>query len=417
MLALGLTGQAHAFTLSYGSGGAVTGDQSRYIRALVHEFKAAHPSATVEVEDSTSSYTKPLIDMLMLKDMGKVPDLAVIGMSEWPMLKNNELLGSYSAFLSEAEYKRVLAAIRPELDVQYYGRDFDAHKHGLPFNRSQVLLFVNTSLLPMPKSTVTWVELERMLSEARAKAPADAPKIKLSVSTTDWLAEAMLMNARGDSTAVGREVYLNDPAIRELIAILKRMRDNDLIELTPEMHDSYLHFSDGKVAAAMLSYSSYNSIVHRVPIPVRVIWPPKLEKNIVLVGGGDLVALRNPSKAQDAKTRRDLHDFIMWFYTGPGAGIWSGIVGYPPLTKQALKSPAFQERLAKRPQDRDIYLNPAKWKLHSMFRLDESCYTFKAGRMVRRALEAALATPDVAASLKQSEVQYRQIFGQPCSER
>lgn len=405
---------AQGFMFSFGGGGAVTGDQTRYATELIKRFKSAHPEVDLELKDSTKSYVKPLIDTLMNENTPNTADLAIIGVAEWPVLLKKNMLSPLSKVFAPNELTRIRKSVRSELDVQAYGGNFDARAYSLPFNRSHALLFVNTALLDLKTGDFTWSELEKALSDARQARPQEAQKLKLSLSTGEWIAETLFANARGDSSIVGRQGYFDDPGIRELITTLRRMREHEQIELVKEQHNSYLDFTDGKVAATVLSFSSYNSIVLRSPVPVRVTFPPRLLRRTVTLGGGDLVLLNNPARPLSEKAIRDIHKFIDWFYLGPGASLWSDLVGYPPLTRSALASPTYKERLQRRPQDRDIYSNPRHWQLKSMFRLDETCYTLKARRVAGRAFETALSTQDLQASLLEANKAATKIFEQPC---
>ncbi|MBI3543051.1 MAG: extracellular solute-binding protein [Deltaproteobacteria bacterium] len=396
---------AHAFLLSYGSTGSMTGDHKKFMDELVHSFRLEHPEVNIEVRESTS-YLKPIIETMMSAIGDGSPDVAVVGLVEWPILRQKDLLNPLSVVLSGDELARIRGALRPELTGQYYGKDADGAKYALPFNRAYPILYVNASLLPQLKGEVTWKSLAAALERERAKGGDNVAKLKLTLPLEDWIWEYVLANRRGQPTLAGTRASLADEATRDVVKTLRELRAKGLVDFVPTMQEAYTDFTQGTTAGAVLSFSSYTSVGLRADFKFRILMPPRFERKETILGGGDLVLPRDPKRSMDTKTREDMRAFVKWFYLGKGAAVWSKLVGYLPVTKAAAGDGVFRAKLATRPpEDKAVYLNAGRWRIGSFYRLDRLCNVVKARKAMGDGAREALLGPEPDNALAHTEAQ------------
>lgn len=410
LFALSLSLNAKAFIFSYGSQGTRTGVHTRYIEKLVSEFKKDFPDATVTLKASTS-YLAPVIETLNSQFGESPPDVGIVGSPLWPVLRERKMLRPLSEVLSAAEIAAITKSLRPDLNTQYYGNDASGNTYSLPFNRSFAVLYVNLKAAPdfVDKFSLSWEELGKYL---------EAKKLKLSLPSGDhWIAESVLANALGHTTITHKKVQFTDPHISELIALLRKLKTAGVLELGVNQQESFNDFVGGKAAFTMVSMSSYRLVQSAARFPVQVTMPPKSFSEVAILGGGDLILPLSPQKKQlDAKSKKDIKNFIKWFYTAKGSALWAKYVGYLPVTKQAASSELYTNELKTlRTSDSKVFRNAAQWKIKSDFEVDDYCNVTKLRTILSNAFTAAIAdAPDASVTLRKAEEDATEVLNAPC---
>lgn len=386
---------AFAFVFSYGSAGATTEHHKKSAEALMKAFRSDNPGVEVELRASTS-YLKPISETLMQSFGGDAPDLGVVGLVEWPVLVQKKLLTPLQSVLSNSELAQIRKNIRPELLVQYYGNSINEKDFVLPFNRSIPVLYVNLELLPkFEKISPTWDDLENSLASRK-------PTQQIVISTDDWIAEQILVNARGTPTLIGAKARFTDPSVIKVLERIKAMKDKGLVALAANLHEAYSQFIEGKAAAVLLSQSSYESVLAHAKFQLRISMPPLSNHKVVVLGGGDLIVPLK-GRAQSEKTKRELRTFLKWFYLGRGNGLWASLTGYLPDSKSGENGAEFKKFLSDRPMDAPVYLNKNSWRISSFYHLDEYCRIVKLREAVSNAFRQVLSSADIPLVLNQAE--------------
>lgn len=399
ILVMLLQSPAHAFMLGFGSAGAMTGDQKVFINELLSEFRKAHPDAQIELRDSTS-YIQPIAETLMAKHGSNAPDLGVVGLVEWPVLYRKSLLQPFEAVLSPAELKKIQKSLRPQLTVQYYGARVNDKEFALPFNRSISVMFVNKTLLPkLGDKPPTWKELFATLHKSQRERPSDATAYKIAVPTDDWIAEAILVNARGATTLRGDRAMLTDLRTVEMIKLLHDEAAAKAVAFVPSQHQAYQDFLDRKVAAAIVSLSTFKSIKSRAGFPFAVSLPPDAGSHATVLGGGDLIFTASRDGILTEKERRDIKNFLVWFYLGKGSARWSEISGFLDPRRGSGPEQLYEKH---------------HWRIESLYAINDFCNIVPIRQGVARVFKEAIASDDPAAVLKQGETYLSDLVHQPC---
>ncbi len=405
---------AGAFLFSYGSSGSATGAHIQYIEQLVKEFRLDHPDVVIDVRGATS-YVAPVVESLMYEGSSGVPDLAVVGLPESPMLLEKNRLNPLSTYLNGDDVAAIRKSLRTELDVQYYGPKSASRDYFLPFNRSNLVLYLNTNLLDVgKKSRLTWAELIALLEKKRAALPGLRSRLKVTLPLDDWNFEPMLVSVRGGPTIEHDQVHLNDSATREVVAMLVKLKRSGLLDLVLTQGRAYLDFIQGTTAGALVSMSSYTSVVENAKFLFRILMPPPLKKNIVVIGGGDLLFPKNSAVKMSAKIVKDVRTFVRWYYLERGAALWARLVGYHPVTTSALSNPLFREYVSFRPLDRNVLLNTAHVERQTFYRVDRYCNVVEIRKMLQNGMKEIIDANGSEQVMARVQAELTAFVRKPC---
>ena len=405
---------AKAFLFSYGSSSSATGAHVVLISKLVKEFRLDHPQVQIEVRGA-NSYVAPVVESLMYEGSAGVPEVAVVGIPESPMLLEKNRLNSLSTFLSAGDIREIRQALRKELDVEYYGPNPHAQDYFLPFNRSNLVLYVNTALLDLSNKTqLSWSELAAQLEKQRASAPGLRARLKVTLPLDDWNVEPMFVSVRGGPTIEHEQVHLNDAAAGEVIAMITRLKRSGSLDLVLTQGRAYLDFSQGLTAAALLSMSSYSSVVEGAKFPFRILMPPSIRNKVTVIGGGDLLFPKNATMKMTAQTIKDVRTFVRWFYLERGATLWARLVGYHPVTHAAFKSPLFKEYVSSHSLDRDVLFNTGHWERQTFYRIDRYCNVVELRKLYQDGLKEIFDADDQAPVIARVQSSLTALVRKPC---
>lgn len=407
--------RAQAFVISFGSTGAATGDHALFIARLVEAFRKDYPKAQVELRSSTS-YLQTIIEAVM--DSAQAPpDVGVAGVVDWPVVAHKSVLHPFTEVLSPSELATIHKRVRPMVDVQFYGKGIDSKPIAIPFNRAHPVLFVNDRLLPGLKAiSPSWDDLEQVVLEARAAAPASSrDRLRIAIPTDDWISEYILTNARGKSVQQGMSVELTDKKTIAVVSRLRQLIADGVVYAVATQHDAYVDFMDGQSAGALVTISTFGSVASRKRFPFHITYPPKVSESVYLVSGGDLVLPGAVARLRDPAVKRDIHDFIQWFYLGRGAGLWASMTGYLPVTAQATRDSSYAALAAEHVGSREIFANSEHWTSKGIYNLDEPCNILKLRGALEAAFKAAIDTKkELLEALRAGEANANDVLKRPC---
>ena len=224
--------------------------------------------------------------------------------------------------------------------------------YGLPFMSSNLILYMNTTLLKQagldPAGPKTWDDLARYCKTIKEKTGAYG----LTLASDPWFMEVMLLTA-GTSILSDDEMStnINTKASRDAVKYWRDLKDAGYIRIMASADSAKIMSDVTNQKAAMWFYSTagittFMGMGAKAGFTVNTAFMPKLVNYGTSVGGSNiLISSKGTKQEKDAAW-----EFLKWATATEQTVFTSSKTGYMPSRKSAIDSPTMKAVYAALPQ-------------------------------------------------------------------
>jgi sn-glycerol 3-phosphate transport system substrate-binding protein len=224
--------------------------------------------------------------------------------------------------------------------------------YGLPFMSSNLILYMNTTLLKQagldPSGPKTWDDLARYCKAIKEKTGAYG----LTLASDPWFMEVLLLDA-GTSILSDDEktTNINTKASRDAVKFLRDLKDSGYIRVMASADSAKIMSDVTNQRAAMWFYSTagittFMGMGAKAGFSVNTAFMPKLVNYGTSVGGSNiLISSKGTKQEKDAAW-----EFLKWMTATEQTVFTSSKTGYMPSRKTAIDSPTMKAVYAALPQ-------------------------------------------------------------------
>lgn len=298
--------------------------ESAEMEKLLPDFAAAHPEITVKlVRDNDTSYYDKLTTQIA---GGGGPDIARVEPPKAAQYVASGWTASLGDAVQQDEYFESTLA----------GLTKDGELHGVPQDVSTLALFYRTDLIPTPPGT--WDELK---SDVASVTKDGTYGIGLfggwgAYEFYPWLWQAGAEVLSDDGT----KAVFNSPEAVQALQLWVDLQKNGMPEgmATATEDDLKARFISGKLAMFTSGAWAIQSLKDAGIDGKWAVAPlPKGEQSASVLGGMDLIVLKNSKNQEAAKT------FISWLMQDSVQKQWASDLSYIPVKASMYDDPTFKD--------------------------------------------------------------------------
>ncbi len=278
---------------------------------VVNEYNNSQKNVTVELKYG-GNYKNILTKMQGLKSFkGVLPDI-FIGYSSWI-----EKLGENNFYqANEIVSKAILDKINP---VMLKDATYNNKQYGLPFNKSILLMYVNTDIMDKIGINVENYKAKdfyKLLKDVYNKTHKPAMAYNLGT----WFFESLFINLGGELDHINSAT-----AIDALNAILKSYQKKYLIIKSGYSFQDYWTNEDVPIIFTSIVSLSYMKNKINFHYKRYNFLPNSDGKTKTIISGANLLFTKN------SKNKKALQEFINWLYSHNNLEKWFQQSGYLPI--------------------------------------------------------------------------------------